>query len=60
MMSLFFENDTERVIRKPEEFEWEFGEPSKHCGKCHVRINALPDKYGVVYCPNGHRNVPPK
>ena len=59
-MSLFFENDTERVIRKPVVYEWEWGEPVKHCGKCHVRINADLDRYGNVVCPNGHLNVRPK
>ena len=58
-MSLFFE-DTGSIIKKPEEYEWEWGEPTKLCGKCHVRINNVPDRYGVVYCNNGHRNVQPK
>ena len=57
-MSLFWEDG--RIIRKPAEVEWEWGEPTKLCGTCHVRINNVPDKYGVVYCNNGHRNVRPK
>jgi len=59
-MSLFFENDTNQVVKKPIEYEWEWGEPVMHCGACHVRINATPDKYGAVSCPNGHRNTRPK
>jgi hypothetical protein len=58
-MSLFFDETTERVIRKPEVVEWEWGEPVKLCGTCHVRINNLPDKYDRVYCNNGHLNVRP-
>ena len=56
-MSIFWEDN--KVIKKPVVYEWEWGEPSKHCGFCKVRINALPDKYGQVYCPNGHANVQP-
>lgn len=56
---LFWE-ESERTIKKPEVYEWELGEPVKNCGKCHVRINAIPDKYGNVVCPNGHMNTAPK
>lgn len=55
-MSLFFENDTDQVVRKPEVYDIEYGPPARNCGKCHVRINSLADKYGMVVCPNGHRN----
>lgn len=58
-MSLFWEDG--RVIRKPTIYEAD-AIPTiiYHCGFCKVRINAIPDKYGNVYCPNGHQNVQPK
>ena len=59
-MSLFFENDTERVARKVSVVEWAWGEPVKHCGSCGVRINSIPDKYERVMCPNGHLNERPR
>jgi hypothetical protein len=57
--NLFYEAP-ERVIRKPIVYEWEWGEPAKHCGFCKVRINAIPDKYGTVICPNNHANQAPR
>jgi len=58
--SYFIMGDADRVIQKPEVVEWEWGEPVKLCGTCHVRINNLPDKYDNVYCNNGHKNVRPR
>ena len=58
-MSGFWEDG--RVLKKPITYEAE-AIPSViyHCGFCKVRINALEDKYGMLYCPNGHRNVKPR
>ena len=60
MSAGIFWEETEHSAKKPEVVEWEWGEPVKHCGRCKVRINGLPDKYDRVYCPNGHLNERPK
>lgn len=59
-LSLFFENDTERVIRKVYPYEAVPGEPTWHCGSCGVRINATWNSADEAYCPNHHLNRRPR
>ncbi len=57
-----FVGDSHQAMRMPTTYEWvwRYEQVPKDCGACKVRINSLPDKYGAVVCPNGHRNVQPK
>ncbi len=59
-MSLFFSNDTERVVRKEIVPEWIWGPPTILCPTCKVRVNNLPNKYDEVYCNNGHKSRRPR
>ena len=58
-MSLFFGNDTDRVMRKQYAYEAIPGEPTWHCGECKVRINASWNIANEAYCPNHHLNRKP-
>ena len=59
-MSLFWENDSNQVIRKLVPYEATPAYMVFDCGKCGVRINKVWNALDEAYCNNGHLNRRPK